>query len=124
MQDDAAVLAAEREFFSALIGGRVDILEALLAQDFTLVALDGAVVSKAALLEAVGSSHLRFHTIDPVESQVRFYDSVAVVTGRTRMCVQLGGNAMEFASRYTHVFAHEQGKPVLVAAQGTPIQAA
>jgi hypothetical protein len=118
------VLATEQEFFAALLGRRVDRLEALLAEDFTLVALDGALVTKQDLIGAVGSGQLVFHAIEPVEARVRFYSGTAVVTGRTQMRVQLGDNALEFASRYTHVFAEPNGNPVLVAAQGTPIQAA
>ena len=123
MHENAAVLAADREFFSALIERRVDALDTLLADDFTLVGLDGAVVSKQGLIGAVASGHLRFRSIDPVEACVRFYDAIAVLTGRTQMRVELGGNTSEFASRYTHVFAQRDGKQVLVAAQGTPIQA-
>jgi hypothetical protein len=124
MHEHTAALAADREFFSALIARRVEALEKLLADDFTLVALDGAMISKRDLVAAVGSGQLRFHAIEPAEAQVRFFDTVSVVTGRTQMRVQLGDNTMEFASRYTHVFAEREGAQFLVAAQGTPIQAA
>ena len=123
MHGDSAALAADQEFFSALIARRVEVLERLLADDFTLVALDGGVVSKQDLVAAVGSGHLRFHSIESVEANARIYGTVAVITGRTQMRVQMGDNSMNFASRYTHVFTEREGNQVLVAAQGTPIQA-
>ena len=41
MHGDSAALAADQEFFSALLARRIEVLERLLADDFTLVALDG-----------------------------------------------------------------------------------
>ena len=124
MLDETAVIAAEREFFTALMAVRLDSLERILSEDFTLVALDGSLVSKPPFLEVVGSGQLRFEAIEPIEASVRFYLGTAVVVGRTQMRGRLGETAFAAASRYTHVYAERQGSALLVAAQGTPIQAA
>jgi hypothetical protein len=121
MPDESQVLAAERAFFAALIGGRPDNLDPLLLEDFTLVDLSGSLVTKSALLLAVGSGQLKFDVIDPVESQVRCYADTAIVVGRTRMEGRFQGEPFTFASRYTHVYRDHEGSARLVAAQGTPI---
>jgi ketosteroid isomerase-like protein len=122
MSDASDPLAAEREFFTALVEARPEALGRLLADDFTLVdVLSGSEVSRASLLEALGSGQVRFEAIEPAEQRVRTYGATAVVTGRTRMSVRIAGAAFVAHSRYTHVYVEQQGRWRLVAAQGTPI---
>jgi ketosteroid isomerase-like protein len=121
MRDQADVLAAEREFFLSLTKPDAPALHRLLTDDFNLVALNGAILDRSALLAAVEGGQLQFETIQPVESAVRFYGSVAVVTGRTEMSGHSGEAPFYFKSRYTHVYAEQEGRWRLAAAQGTPI---
>ena len=99
----------------------MDDLEALLAEDFSLADLSGGVMSKAALIEAVGSRQLRFEAIEPVEATVRLYGPTAIVTGRTKMRGRFGDTSFAAHSRYTHVYVEQEGQPRLASAQGTPI---
>jgi hypothetical protein len=85
MASQSDVLKAESTFFGALVGTRVDELEKLLTEDFSLADLSGGLMSKAALIQAVGSGQLRLEAIEPVEATVRFYGPTAIVTGRTEM---------------------------------------
>jgi ketosteroid isomerase-like protein len=121
MRDQSDVLEAEREFFLLLTKPDAPALRHLLADDFSLVALNGAILDRSALLAAVEGGQLRFEVIQPIESAVRFYGSVAVVTGRTEMRGRAGEAPFHFKSRYTHIYAEQESRWRLAAAQGTPI---
>lgn len=121
MDNESRVRAAEAEFFSALLSADVAALDEVLADDFTLVGLNGALITKSDLRGAIAARILVFERIDPVSADVRFYQHIAVVTGQTRMAGQFGGNPFTADSRYTHVFDGRNTRCRLVAAQGTPI---
>jgi hypothetical protein len=123
MRDQSEVLAAEGEFFLSLTSGNLPALDHLLCDDFSLIDLSGAILDRSSLLKAIESGQLRFEMIHPVESAVRFYQSTAVVTGRTEMSGRFGEAPFSFKSRYTHVYAEQGGRWQLAAAQGTPILA-
>jgi ketosteroid isomerase-like protein len=123
MRNESEVLAVEREFFLSLTNCDLPALDRLLTDDFSLVALNGAILDRSSLLAALKSGQLKFEVIQPVEFTVRFYQSTAVVTGRTEMSVHSGETPFNFRSRYTHVYVEQGGKWQLAAAQGTPIPA-
>ena len=123
MASQLDVLKAESTFFSALVKSRTDELERLLTDDFSLADLSGGLMSKAALIQAVGSGQLHFDAIEPMEAAVRYYGSTAIVTGRTQMHGRFGETAFRAHSRYTHVYVEQEGKLRLASAQGTPIAA-
>src|SRR5262245_47129613 len=92
MEEAPDPLAAEREFFTALVEARPEVLDRVLADDFLLIdVMRGSEVTKPSLLEALGSGQLRFELIEPSEQRVRLYPATAVVTGRTRMSGRFGG---------------------------------
>jgi hypothetical protein len=122
MNDETNVLAAERAFFTALVEGRADALDQILSNDFLLIdVMQGAEISKAALLAVIESGQLRFDAIQPVDSHVRLYQTTAVVIGRTEMKGRFEGTPFAASSRYTHVYVERDGAWRLVSAQGTPI---
>jgi ketosteroid isomerase-like protein len=117
-----SVEEADRGFFSALTRADASALSALLVDDFLLVdVVRGSEVSRADLIAAVGSGHLRFDAIEVVSSRVRRYGAAAVVTGETKMSGHVGRTAWAAHSRYTHVFVERGGHWQLTSAQGTAI---
>ena len=123
MHDETSVRAAEAEFFSALEAGDTGALERLLADDFTLIATNGMVISKTGLMGAIAGGILVFERIEPVTTTVRSYNGTAVVTGQTRMRGRFGGVSSEMDSRYTHVYVELEGRLQFVSAQGTVVPA-
>jgi ketosteroid isomerase-like protein len=118
------VLAADGDFFTALVEGDEQALDSVLADDFVLVGVnDGAVVPRAALLPLVGQGQLQFDAIEPDRSEVlvRRYGTTTIVVGRTEMRGSYDGAPFSARSRYTHVFVEDQGRWRLASAQGTPI---
>jgi len=85
-QDRAALLNADQRFFDALQRQDLGALEALLADDFVIVAInDGSVADRSTLLTAMREGQLQFPRIDsfPEEAVVRRIDDVGIVVGRT-----------------------------------------
>jgi hypothetical protein len=122
MNEASDPLAAERDFFTALVEAGLEALDWALADDFLLIdVMSGAEITKTSLLAVLGSGQLRFEVIEPTEQRVRRYQATAVVTGRTRMSGRFEGAPFAALSRYTHVYVVQQGRWRLVAAQGTPI---
>jgi len=117
-------LAADDEFFAALINGDAETLDRILVDDFVLVdVMQGAEINKPALRAAVASAQVKFHSIIPAEQRVRFYGSTAVTNGRTHMKGSVGDSAFAVHSRYTHIYIWELEKWRFVSAQGTQIVA-
>ena len=114
--------ATDRRFFQSLREADAASLEHVLADDFLLIdVVSGTEIAKPPLLEAVRSAHVKFESIDVLESRERRYPGTAVITGRTQMRGRFGEAPFSVNSRYTHVYIEQQGAWRLVAAQGTPI---
>jgi len=124
MNDAQEVLAAEAEFFAALVQGDSDALEDVLADDFIMVdVLSGSTIEKSLLISAIDSGELEFEeiTADEVDRSVRLYGGTAVVIGSTRMNGRYAGTPFAANSRYTHVYVSHSGQWRMASAQGTPI---
>jgi|SRR5215470_10583766 len=115
-------LAADNEFFAALINADVETLDRILVDDFVLVdVMQGAEITKPTLRAAVASAQVEFHSIIPAEQRVRCYGDTAVINGSTYMKGSVGGSAFAVHSRYTHIYIRELEKWRFVSAQGTRI---
>jgi ketosteroid isomerase-like protein len=108
----------DRRFFAALLAADRAALSELLTDDFVIIdVMQGNEIPRAAFLDAVTSGQVVFDAIDLVESRVRRYGDVAVVTGRTEMRGRVGTAPWAVRSRYTHVYVADR----LASAQGTAI---
>jgi hypothetical protein len=122
MKNEANPLLAEQQFFDALIAGKIEVLDALLVDDFILVdVMRGAEITKPELLAAVASGLVRFEAIQPKGARVRKFGATAIVNGRTEMRGRAGDTAFTVRSRYTHVYVEQQGRLRMASAQGTQI---
>ncbi len=122
MKSDLDPLAADHQFFTAMVQGDLAVLDEILADDFVLIeVMKGSEVSKSDLLEVLRSGQLKFQTIEPFDNRVRLYQTAAVVTGRTKMSGRFGETPFSTSSRYTHVYVRQPDRWRMVSAQGTPI---
>ena len=122
MNDELGPRAAEREFFTALSGARVEDLDRIITDDFILIeVMGGSEITKPSLLAAMRSGQLTFGPIEPADVRVRTYQNTAVITGRTQMNGQFGATPFATESRYMHVYVEQEGRWRLVAAQGTQV---
>jgi ketosteroid isomerase-like protein len=124
MADESGALAADREFFAALVGGDAAALDRILSDDFVLVdVMRGGEIARADLISVVGEGLLRFEGIEPDGVKERRHGATAIVSGRTRMAGWYGEASFAIDSRYVHVFVEQDGRWRLASAQGTPIAA-
>ncbi len=121
----AAVIAADRAFFRALLDGDVPALDRLLAPDFAIVDVAaGGITERDAFVAAVDARAVRFDAItsDPNDARVQVRGDTATVIGRTEMRLLLPQGPLDVQSRYTHVFARSDAGWRLASAQGTQIR--
>lgn len=122
MKDKSAPLAADRQFFAALIEGDAEALDRILAEDFILIdVMRGDEVEKDSILALVRSGRLTFEGVEHAEPRVRMYGATAVITGRSQLRGVFEQTPFEVQSRYTHVYVEQQARWRLVAAQGTQV---
>ena len=125
ISEEERVLAAEREFFTALTEADLATLDRILAEDFTLTDLVGGQMTKGQFLGVLSEGQMKFLSItEQGGTRVRLYGErvAAAVTGKTVIEVRFMGRELSVESRYTHVYAVEAGEWRLEIAQGTPIQ--
>src|SRR5262245_11360530 len=97
-------------------------VNAILADDWTVIVSRGRVISKAEVMDVVfasGTSKIEAGTIDEVK--VRTFGDFAVVTGRTVAVGSYQGNSFSVTLRFTDVFIKRGANWQAVASQGTLI---
>lgn len=81
--DDAATVAAlDREYQLAVKRNDAATMARILADDFVLIAGNGAVHDREALLAEARSASVQYEQQDELEQQVRVWGDTAVVTAR------------------------------------------
>lgn len=114
--DDLAAVHARR--FEAMVGGDLDALRELLADDLTYSHSNGKVETKDEFLAALESGALRYLEIASAgESVIRRYGdgTVGVITGPARVRVRIGEREGEVTLVYTSVYVLRDGRWQLVA---------
>ena len=114
-------LLADKEWFEALKRSDIATLNHLIADDFTIIDLSGALTNKAHLLASLRSGDLTFKSFNPDDLQVRIYKDMALVIGCSSLKGQYKGTEFTARSRYTHVYVNQGGQWQIVSAQGTLI---
>lgn len=123
VQQDSAqarVLEAEDRRFAAMVRADAAALRAMLAKDLVYTHTTGEKQGRAAFLRSIGSGQLRYKSIAPSERTVRFVGAdAAVVTGRSRMQIEVGSQVRAFAIRYVAVYQRVGGEWQMVTWQST-----
>lgn len=109
---DPEIVALEAELRRAQLDADVAALERLIADELLFTGPDGRLGTKAEDLAAHGSGVVRFRAHEPEELRLRAVgDDVRIVALRTRLVVEVSGNAISGTYRYTRVWAREEGGP-------------
>jgi len=94
-----------------------------MAEDLRQISARGDVAGKAAFLDAITSPKLVINPYGVEDMDIRFYgDSVALVSGRTRMTGSYDGKAFGSHYRYIDVYVRKEGKWRVSSVQITPVQ--
>ena len=112
---EQAIRQLDNERIQAQIGADAAALDRIYADDFIGVGPSGAVRTKAQVISDFTSGDLKFQSITTDEVQVRVYENTAVETGLSTMIGQDKGKAVPRDTRFTRVWAKQQGRWRLVA---------
>lgn len=109
----------------ATIAADANRLESLLSDQLTYGHADGRVQTKADLLAALRSSHLRYEVYDYEELQITPVNAeAAVMSGLARLVASAGEKRVAFRLRFLGVWRREAGVWRLQAYQSTQLPAA
>lgn len=99
-------------------------IAANMAEDFRHIDHEGNISDKAAFLDNIMSPKLRIDPYPVDELSVRFYgdrNSVAALSGRTRMTGGWDGKEFKAHYRYIDIYAKNKGKWQVVSVQISPM---
>lgn len=118
--DADAVLAAERRWLVAHTTGDTHSLDALMADEYRLVATDGSVRNRSDILRA-GAAGRTWDLARNVVDQIQLHGDVAVVFGRYWVRAAGTGLGPDSGSRYLAVWVRRGRGWQIVADQATPL---
>ena len=90
--------------FLTMLRGDVDALAPMLADDLVYIHTTTDLETKSQFLEQIRSGATRYQSIEPSETVVRTFGSMAIVTGRARVKVTFKGADRDVDMRYTAVY--------------------
>lgn len=117
----ADVAALEMQFAQALVKADVEVLGALVDDDWIIIGPDGGITGKSAFLEVVRSGALTHSTMEFDDTRVRVYGDTAIVTARAVTTGAYQGHAFTTRERSTDIFVRKQGVWKCVLTQLTTI---
>ncbi len=104
-----------------MISGDVAALSPMLADDLVYIHSAAELETKQQFLERLRSGAMRYHSIDPLETSVRTYGTVAIVNGRAKVKVTSNGADRDVDLRYTAVYRLGDNGWQLVSWQSTRV---
>ena len=96
-------------------------VDAILAQDWTVIDMTGHVLTKEQVMKEFGSGDRRIESGSIDDLKVREFGEIAVVTGRSELTGSYRGKRVTVVQRFTDVFTKRDGRWQAVASQGTQI---
>jgi hypothetical protein len=119
LEQEVAKVDEERN--QAILHSDVATLDRILDKDFTLTSSNGKSHTKEELLEDFRSGNLKYSTLEHLETHVRMFGKIALVSGVSVSKFQfMGKPAGGVPRRYLNVYYKESTEWHLVARQETP----
>lgn len=105
------IIEAEARIRRAQLNADADALDELIGDDLLFTGPTGELGTKSADIDAHKSGAVRFREHYPEELRLRIVGNDVVVTAmRARLMVEVGGDVISGAYRYTRVWARKNGK--------------
>ena len=115
------VIKLENEWGDALIKHDPAPIDKMLADDFIGTTPEGAVYTKAQLLEGVKSSKENYISMVDDEVKVHVYGDAAVISARNTITMRVEGKETSFQERYTDTWVKRDGRWKCVAGHNSMI---
>lgn len=117
----AQVMETEAQWVAAHRQLNTDVIDAIMAHDYTQITDSGAVLGKEEVLPTYQTTERHWEIAEGDEYQVRIYGDTAVVIGRWRGKGINHGHAFDYQARFMAVYVKRDGRWQLVADQSTPL---
>jgi len=111
----------EQKIVKAWLNGDRKTIESILAPDWSVIDLTGRVLTKAQVLQELGSGERKIESGSVDDLKVRAFGKIAIVTGRSVLAGTYQGNRVSVVLRFTDVFAKREDGWQVVASQGTQV---
>lgn len=108
--EKAAVKAAFRNIYSAMLEGNTDMMEKLLSENFQLTHMTGRAQTKKEWLADIDSDRMEYHSAKEHSVLVEFKDDTAVLAGRDIVDATIYGARGQWNLQLTTHFAKRNGK--------------
>lgn len=118
-QAEQEIRQRETHRFDAVVRGDIAALDDILSDDLTYTHTTGVYETKAEFLAKLKSGQLKYEAFTPEDIQVRVYGATGVITGVTRVNVQVKGEPLRFRLRFTDVYVKQGDRWRMVAWQAT-----
>ena len=111
----------EHRLVKAWLDGDRAAVDSILAPDWSVIDLTGRVLTKAQVMQELGSGERRIESGSVDELRVRTFGAFAIVTGRSVLAGSYKGQRASVVQRFTDVFAKRNGRWQVIASQGTQV---
>ena len=120
---EALLREAERERLQSLVAADLPVAERLHAEDYELITPGGALMSKRAYLDGIGSGDLDYSVFEPVSDiRVRLSGEAAILRYRVRIEINVGDTHDEGTFWHTDTYELRGGQWQAVWSQATRIR--
>ena len=117
----AQVVATQAARFQAMLNADVATINDILADDLVYAHTTGKIVTKASLVENIGSGAVDYQKMELTDSNVRIFGDVAVITGSANMQVNVGDRINRLSIRFIEVYVAKDSHWQLVSWQSTRV---
>jgi ketosteroid isomerase-like protein len=113
------VIDLDRRRMEAMARKDIATLKELISDDLVYTHSSARLDTKQSLIGAMESGQTAYTAVVPSDVKAQDYGDTVVLTGSARISVNSGGNAMNFAVRFTDVYVNRGGNWQMVAWQST-----
>ncbi len=113
------ILELESQRMKAMTEADTDTLKKIYADDLTYTHTSAAKDTKQSMIEALETGRLNYTAMDASDVKIRVYGDTAILTGKAKVEVVSGGNALTFGLIFTDVYTKKDGQWQMVAWQST-----
>jgi len=124
LTDERQILVLEEAWARAVEMHDRAALERIVASDFTFIAPDGRVMTRAAYLAEQASGPADIHSFELSEMLVRVLGSTALVSGLSTIDESIAGKRCQYQVRWKDVWIKREGAWQVLSGQTTPVNSA
>ncbi|HZP94234.1 MAG TPA: nuclear transport factor 2 family protein [Burkholderiales bacterium] len=115
------ILAAEARRYEAQTGNDFPALDRIYGDDMIYIHSTAAVDTKASYLGTLKAGTVRYRTMRLLDSKVRVYDCLAIMTGTARFDVTVKGEDITVDLRFTETWARRGNELQFISWQSTRV---